>query len=124
VKVSDSIPDTSLWWSAHRLRYNVGLTIGGFVAFLLYVTLAWTFADRLNQVEVTGFTIAVQALAFGVVLLIANVCYFVGPLVERLLKPNDVVKFRLTTFNLGFWFSALLPLSLPAAVLYAVVGSA
>jgi len=124
VKVNDSIADTSRWWSAHRLRYNVGLFLGGFVAFLLYVTIAWTFADRFNQLEVTAFTIAFQALAFAIVVVIANVCYFLGPLAERLLKPTDVVKFRLRTFNLGFWFSALLPFALPAAVLYAAVGSA
>jgi hypothetical protein len=124
VKVSDSISDTFRWWSAHRLRYNVGLLLGGLVAFLLYVTFAWTFAHRFNQLEITAFTIAFQALAFAVVVVIANVCYFLGPLVERIVKPSDVVKFRLRTFNLGFWFSVLLPFSLPAAVLYGAAGSA
>ena len=124
MKVSDSTPDTSRWWSAHRLRYNVGLLLAGFLAFLLYVTFAWTFADRLNQLEVTAFTIAFQALGFVVAVVIANVCYFLGPVSERLLKPYNVAKFRLTTFGLGFWFSVLLPFSLPAAVLYAAVGSA
>ena len=121
MNVSDSFADTSRWWSAHRFRYNIGLILGGFFAFLLYVTFAWTFADRFNQLEVTAFTIAFQALGFAVVVVLANICYFLGPLLERLSKPHDVVKFRLRTFSLGFWFSVLLPFSLPAAVLYAAV---
>ena len=124
MNVSDSTADTSRWWSAHRLRYNIGLIGGGFLAFLLYVTFAWAFADRFNQLEVTAFTMAFQALGFALVVGLANICYFLGPLVERLAKPHDVVKFRRRTFGLGFWFSVILPFSLPAAVLYAAVAHA
>jgi hypothetical protein len=67
---------------------------------------------------------AFQALGFAVVVGLANICYFLGPLAERLAKPDDVAMFRRRTFSLGFWFSVLLPFSLPAAVLYAAVAHA
>jgi len=121
VTVLDSTWNTWRWWAAHRLRYNVGLVSGGVIAFALYVAFAWTFAERFNQLEVTAFTIAFQALGYAVVIAIANVCYFLGPISERLLRPKDVAGFRRRTYLFGFWFSALLPLLLPGEVLYAAM---
>jgi hypothetical protein len=119
--VLDSTWNTWRWWAAHRLRYNVGLVLGGIAAFVLYLTFAWAFAERLNQLEVTAFTIAFQALGYAIAIAIANVFYFLGPISERLLRPKDIASFRRRAYFLGFWLSALLPLLFPGAVLYAAL---
>jgi hypothetical protein len=112
------------WWGSQRLRYNIVLASAGFVAFLLYVTLVWTFQEELPEAEVTAFIIAFQALGFFALMLVANVCFFLGPISERLLRPNDVLKYRHNTFALGVWFSVALPFLLPATVVLTVVGRA
>ena len=47
---------------------------------------------------------------------VANVCYFAGPLSESLIKPTDVDRYRRVTFQLGLWFSVLLPFTIPVIV--------
>jgi len=45
---------------------------------------------------------------------VANVCYFLGPLSERFVRPADPERYRRICYRLGFWFSVLLPFSIPA----------
>jgi hypothetical protein len=45
---------------------------------------------------------------------LANLGYFLGPWSERVLKPKDPDQYRKITFRLGFWFSMLLPFTIPA----------
>ena len=45
---------------------------------------------------------------------IANACYFLGPFSERVIHPADPERYRRNLYRLGFWFSVLLPFSLPA----------
>jgi len=47
---------------------------------------------------------------------IDNVFYFLGPLLERIIQPGNVDRYRQTTFRLGFWFSVLLPFTIPAVL--------
>jgi hypothetical protein len=112
------------WWGARRLRYNVALLLAGVGAFVAYVLLAWSFEDRLNQVEVTGFTVAFQAIGYAAAMGVANVCYFLGPLSERLLKPTDLSSYRHAAYSLGLWFSVVLPFLVPGAIVYVIVRGA
>ena len=66
--------------------------------------------------EITLFTTAFQGLGFAFMVGIANICYLAGPLWESLLKPRNVERFRFVTFQLGFWFSVLLPFTIPASI--------
>jgi hypothetical protein len=109
------------WWGARRLRYNVALVLAGLGAFIAYVALAWAFEDRLNRVEVTAFTAAFQAIGYAVAMAVANLCYFLGPLSERVVRPADVGSYRNATYNLGLWFSVALPFLVPAALTYVIV---
>jgi hypothetical protein len=111
------------WWSARRLRYNVALVLAGIASFVVYVVLAWSFGERLNQVEVTAFTVAFQAIGYVLAMALANVCYFLGPLSERVLKPANVSGYRTAAYNLGLWFSVALPFLVPAALAYVIVAS-
>jgi len=103
------------WWRNHRLRYNVGLLIAGPLAFVGYAAVGEWCIRRNTAVdfEITIFTIFFQTIGYFLMVGVANVLYYLGPLSERIVKPNHVANFRKTVFGLGFWFSALLPLVVP-----------
>jgi hypothetical protein len=111
------------WWGARRLRYNVALLLAGLGAFISYVALAWSFEEHLNQVEVTAFTVAFQAIGYFVAMGVANVCYFLGPLSERVVRPANLKSYRTVTYTLGLWFSVALPFLVPAVLAYVIVAS-
>ena len=120
-----AIPESAAqWWGARRRRYNVALVIAGLSAFAIYVLLAWSFEDRLNQLEITAFTVAFQVIGYVVAMLVANVCYFLGPLSERVLRPANVSAYRNAAYSLGLWFSVALPFLVPGVVLYVVIAGA
>lgn len=114
----------SEWWSRRRLHYNIGLVVAGVLAFVAYAAIVSVFMDHKPDVEITAFTIMFQALGYLIAMGVANVCYFLGPLSERTIKPKDVRRYRKITYGLGFWFSMLLPFSVPALAAYGVVASA
>jgi hypothetical protein len=65
-----------------------------------------------------------QAVGYLIAVGVANLCYFLGPISERILEPRNVPAYRKITYNIGFWFSVLLPFLMPAIVGYMVVTSA
>ena len=111
-------PEARTWWEHRRLRYNIGLIISGLLAFAGYVVVV----DRgisigaMPCAEITLFTTAFQGLGFLFMVAVANVCYLAGPLCESIIKPKNMDRFRSVTFQLGFWFSALLPFMIPVAI--------
>ena len=111
------------WWGARRLRYNVALVLAGVSAFIAYLVLAWSFQDRLNQVEITAFTVAFQAIGYGVAIAVANACYFLGPLSERVVRPTNLNSYRTAAYSLGFWFSVALPFLVPVALVIVASGA-
>jgi hypothetical protein len=66
--------------------------------------------------EITLFTTAFQGIGYLFMMAIANVCYFAGPLFESLIMPQNVERYRRMTFQLGLWFSVLLPFAIPLIV--------
>jgi hypothetical protein len=114
----------SEWWAHRRERYNFGLLVAGLLTFIAYVAIAWTFEERMPDAEITVFTIAIQGVGYLVAMGVANICYFVGPVSEQIIKPGNVTAYREITFRAGYWFSVLLPFSIPALVGYAVATSA
>jgi hypothetical protein len=104
------------WWEARRLRYNVGLVVAGILAFVCYVLVCFTLLPRVldpSEIEVTLPTTLFQGVAYLIIMGIANVCYFLGPLSERVVRPRDVERYRRICYLLGFWFSVMLPFSIP-----------
>jgi hypothetical protein len=114
--MSDSATSPFAWWAARRLRYNIGMVVAGILAFIAYVAVgsAWLPADA--DFEVTLFTTLFQGVSYLVMMGVANVFYFLGPLSERLIHPADPERYRRICYRLGFWFSILLPFSIPALV--------
>lgn len=107
------------WWEQRRLRYNMGLVVAGLLAFICYVGAVdrGISAGAMPGAEITLFTTAFQAIGYLFMMAVANVCYLAGPLSESLVKPTNLDRYRRITYWLGFWFSVLLPFSIPALVL-------
>lgn len=102
------------WWRVRRLRYNVALIAAGILAFIAYVVVGFTLLPREEEFEVTIFSILIQGIGFLLMVGVANVLYFLGPVSEGIVRPHNPERYRHLCFRLGFWFSVLLPLSIPA----------
>jgi hypothetical protein len=107
------------WWEPRRLRYNIGLAIAGFLAFICYVGAVdrGISAGATPGAEITLFTTAFQGVGYLFMMALANVCYLAGPLSESLFRPINLDRYRRITYWLGFGFSVLLPFGMPALVL-------
>jgi hypothetical protein len=107
------------WWERRRLRYNVGLLLAGVAAFVLYLTVYFTFGGRLPlEIDVTIFTVVFHGIAFAFYVLVANVFYCLGALSERLPRMRSLEAHRQMTFTLGFWLSVALPFLEPLLLAY------
>ncbi|HXT13459.1 MAG TPA: hypothetical protein VN873_18040 [Candidatus Angelobacter sp.] len=118
--MNDAIISAGDWWGARRLRYNLGLVVAGILAFMAYVAVGSALSSRMDF-EVTPFTILFQGIGYLFAIGIANVCYFLGPLSERIIRPSNLERYRLVCYRLGFWFSVLLPFSIPALLAASVL---
>ncbi|MEE9448991.1 MAG: hypothetical protein V3V72_02985 [Ignavibacteriaceae bacterium] len=106
------------WWESHRLKYNIGLIIAGVLAFVFYTIVFETKVPFSPENEITLFTTLFQGIGYLIMMGIANFFYFLGPISEKIFNPNNVDKFRKVTFNLGFWFTFILPFSIPVMLLF------
>ena len=108
------VQDSSAWWAARRHRYNLGLGVAGLAAFVLYALVVTVRIAPVNpEAEVTLFTTALQGMGYLCLMGVANLCYGLGPLLERRLAPADGERFRRRAYALGFGFSVALPLCIP-----------
>lgn len=71
-----------------------------------------------GEFEIALFTTVFQGVGYLFMMAMANVCYFLGPLSERIVRPRNIATYRKTAFRLGFWFSVLLPFTIPALLAY------
>jgi hypothetical protein len=116
--ISDPSPwATEQWWAARRRQYNIGLLVAGPVGLVCYgLSLSRCIALRApGDWEVTSFNVAVQSIAYLLVIGLANICYNLGRWCERFVPPTDIGRYRRMSFQCGFWLSVLLPLA-PAAI--------
>jgi hypothetical protein len=113
-----SLLTTDKWWASRRRRYNVALVVAGLLAFICYaIVVDWCIRiEPSGDFEITLFTTAFQGVGYLFMMAIANVCYYLGPFSERVVRPTNVAVYRNTTFRLGFWFSVLLPFTIPTAL--------
>lgn len=105
------------WWCEKRLLYNFGLVTSGTLAFILYVVVGVNFIMPYdNDFEITLFTLFFQGFGYLMMMGLANLCYNMGVYLD-LNNPENSEKFRKDLFKLGFWFSFLLPFSIPIMLL-------
>lgn len=96
------------WWAARRMRYNAILLISATVSFICLLMIWWLFESRLPCLEITGFSLAFGGLLFVVGLGLSNLCFYLGPIFEHLLRPTDMYAYRRRAFRLGTGFSLML----------------
>src|SRR5215469_5143744 len=106
--------DTWAWWQARRLRYNITLAAGGWIAYFLIVALNYAFGhpvwrDSRNALGITLYL----GVGYLIIMGVANVFYLLGPAVEAWVKPRDVDRYRRNAFAMGNWGSLIVPLSCP-----------
>jgi len=105
------------WWSAMRWKYNKGLVLAGVLAFVIYATVASILlAPYEPDFEITLFTIVFQGFWYLFMMLIANLFYNLGPMMDRLFNRDNNQEFRELLYNLGYWFSFCLPFLIPILV--------
>jgi|SRR3954452_7910052 hypothetical protein len=120
VTAADSSPRAiDTWWASRRLRYNIALLIAGPLGFALYAVAMDRCIDLRapGDWEITVFSIFFQGFAYLVMIGVANLCYYLGPWSERMVRPATVAGYRKIVFRLGFSFSVLLPFA-PSALLF------
>jgi hypothetical protein len=107
------------WWASRRPRYNIGLLVAGALGFGLYaVAVSRCIGLRARgDWEITVLTTLFQGFVYLVMIGMANLCYYLGPVSERLVRPANVTAYRKIVFWLGFWFSVLLPFA-PSVFLF------
>jgi 4-amino-4-deoxy-L-arabinose transferase-like glycosyltransferase len=105
--------ESKQWWSKKRKSYNGALALACFIAFILYVISVAMFQERMPCVEITLFTIIFQGVGFVFALVMANIVYSFGYIVEAILNPKNPENFRNTAYKLGLLFSIMLPMLLP-----------
>jgi hypothetical protein len=126
---TEVVPDRRAWWGRRRLRYNFGLAAAGILAFVAYVAVIFLAPEETltppggEPPDVNGLTTAFQAFGYLVAMGVANICYGLGSLAERLIRPEDVMRFRRRAFAAGFAFSVALPFAIPVTVLVMVVSA-
>jgi hypothetical protein len=106
--------DTWAWWQARRLRYNLTLGAGGWIAYGLAVGLNYAFGEPVwgSWRNALGMTLFLGT-GYLVVMGFANIFYLLGPAVEGWARPKDVCRYRRNAFAMGLWGSLLVPLTFP-----------
>ena len=107
---SDKINTIRQWWWHKRWKYNKGLVIAGIVGFLLYCILGPIFiAPHAIEFEETIFDIAFQGVAYLLAMIIANIFYSLGSIIDISFNKNNTQVFRERLSGFGYWFSVTLP---------------
>ena len=114
---TNEISISQQWWGSHRLKYNGGLLIAGFIAFILYCILGPMIIAPHEEFEETIFEMAFQGGIYFLMMLLANVFYTLGPVVDQFFNRNNSILFRKRLFALGYWFSFALPILLILSVM-------
>jgi hypothetical protein len=106
--------DTWAWWQALRLRYNVTLAVGGWIAYGAMVSINYAFGHPVWRDWRGGLGMTLfLGVAYLIVMGFANVLYLLGPAVESWVRPADVDRYRRTAFAMGCWGSLIVPFSCP-----------
>jgi hypothetical protein len=117
-----SLADESFrWWLDRLPKYNLGLVIAGISAFIAYVLIGSLLLPATEEFEVTFFTLLVQGLGYLIMMVVANVCYFIGPVSESVLRPDDVVRYREKSYKFACQLSFALPFCVPVMLLIVAV---
>jgi hypothetical protein len=99
----------------------MALVLAAPVSCLSLLVIWGLFEDRLPCLEITLPQIFAGAIFFGFGLVLANICYFLGPLSEQIIRPRNAASFRRRVYGAGVAFSLLLVFLPPLANLAVVL---
>jgi len=114
-RFDDRVKEIDKWWADRRFNYNKGLVLSGFAAFIVYSLVG---SSLIPDFEITLFTIFFQSIGYVIMILIANVFYDLGELIDLNHNENGKKDFRNRSYQIGFWFSCALPFSIPLLLLF------
>jgi hypothetical protein len=100
--------DRRAWWSTQRATYNITLAIAFWIAVVSWFAIWALFEERLPCFEINGASLFLGIILFGFGVGLANICYLLGPLSERLVRPRTPKLFRRCVFGIGLAFSLTL----------------
>jgi hypothetical protein len=113
------------WWERRRLRYNVALIISILLGYMAYAAVVTRFADVVaapwvdengavigNDLDLGGITVIFDCCGAVTALILANLFYFLGAGVERIVPAVRVAPCRKWAWRAGVLFSCLLPFSI------------
>ncbi len=106
--------EASKWWGAQRLRYNTVVIATAAICGVMYIVLASGFPN----VELTVFTLGFQFAAGVLYVVLANVAYSLGAVVECRMHPTDVRRFRSKLFLTGVVLTVAPFVAAPALFIY------
>lgn len=117
-------PDGWSWWQARRLRYNLVLAAGGWAGYALAVGLNYAFGhpvwkDWRGGLGMTLFLGTVYLVVMG----FANVCYLLGPALERGVEPAGLERYRKNAWAMGTWGSLAVPATFPLVQLSILIAN-
>ena len=104
------------WWSKKRQNYKIGLILSGILAFILYIIVVEFVvvnSEKRWDGELTIFSFLFQGIGYLIMIGIANLFYYLGPVSESIIEPKDSEKYRNLTYSLGYWFSCGIPFLIP-----------
>lgn len=111
--MANNIVSSFAWWEARRLRYNIGLIAAGLLAFVAYFIVGCTLLPADAHFNVPGLITLLHGIGYLVMIGLANIFYCLGPFGEMFVRAAHVVRYRRICYGLGFWFSVLLPFTIP-----------
>jgi len=114
---AETITDPKVWWRYNRYNYNKGLLIAGFTAFILYCILGEIIIAPHEEFEETIFEMAFQGGGYFFMMILANIFYSLGWIVDISFNKNNSRLFRERLYALGYWFSLALPILLILSVM-------
>jgi uncharacterized membrane protein len=102
------------WWSKKRALYNAGIFISGIISFILYCFVGYVFIYPIDEeFEITLFTIFFQGIGYAFFIIIANLFYNLGYILDISLNENNSESYRNKLFKIGFITTIAFPFSIP-----------
>ncbi|WP_210463374.1 hypothetical protein [Rufibacter roseolus] len=116
-KINDSLASRE-WWSNKRGKYNLALVVAGVTAFFAYAILGGLLIAPYDyNFEITLFTIFFQGIGYLFMMLIANIFYNLGYIVDKNFNKDNSQSYRQSLYKLGLWFSVGLPFLVPILII-------
>lgn len=107
--------DSREWWKHRRKIFNVELIFAGFFAFLGYCIVGQYF---IRGFESTIFTIAFQGIGYLVYMVIANILYTFGRIVEQEVNRSENETIRVVIYRIISAIAFFIPFIIPLYLFY------